>query len=91
MASNQQYNPAGQLIGPKATTWTTSGNTNVVTDVNITSTSGVVIIHTAVPAGFWKWVVTPTTLINGTLTPGFFTITSSDSESAGLAFSYKLI
>lgn len=79
------------LNAPTTRTWATQGNTDTVTDVNITNNVAVVIIHTAVPAGLWKVVVTPTTVNGATLTQGTFTVTSSSVENAGLTYSYKLI
>jgi hypothetical protein len=63
-----------------ATTWTTTGNTNVVTDATVTTSSIVVFMYATSPIGFWS-------VVCGS---GTFTITSSDSESAGLGFTYKV-
>lgn len=62
-------------------TWAATGNTDVVTDANVTATSFVVIMNTTIPTGRWQ-------VVCGS---GSFTITSSDSENIGLAYSYKLI
>lgn len=82
---NAKINPStGRLLvdaGPTtATTWTSTGNTMVVTNANVTATSMVSFMWATPPAGFWA-------VVCGS---GTFTITSSDSESAGLAFTYKV-
>lgn len=91
MASPNKYQPGLAYIAPISRTWATTGNTDTVTDVNITNSTAVVIIHTGVPAGFWKVVVTPTTVNGATLTAGSFTVTSSDAEQSGLTYSYKYL
>lgn len=80
--SVQRYVPAMMYLSPRSRTWATTGNTDTVTDADVTSTTGVVIIHTVVPVGFWKVVTNP---------GSGFTVTSSDSESTGLTYKYKLI
>ena len=82
MKGIQRYNPESMYIAPATRTWATTGNTDTVTDADVTSTTAVVIIHTSVPTGFWKVVTTAGT---------GFTVTSSDSESAGLTYSYKYL
>lgn len=62
------------------TSWLTTGNTHTVTDAHVTTASFVAIMNIGIPAGRWKIV----------LSNGSFVITSSDSESAGLAFAYKV-
>jgi len=73
------------LISPgfatASTTWTSTGNTNTVTDANCTTSSFISIMYTDIPVGLWK-------VVPGT---GSFVITSSDSESAGFAFKYKIL
>lgn len=63
-----------------ATTWTVTGNTRTITDATVTVTSVIFFMYATPPAGFWA-------VVCGS---GTFTITSSDSESAGLAFTYKV-
>lgn len=63
-----------------STTWATTGNTNTVTDANVTSSSFISVMFATPPAGFWA-------IVPGN---GSFVITSSDPESAGLAFKYKV-
>jgi len=63
------------------TTWATTGNTNTVTDSAVSATSMVLIQYTSIPNGNWK-------IVAGS---GSFVITSSDSESAGMGFIYKVL
>ncbi len=63
-----------------ATTWATAGNTSTVTDAAVTATSIILLMPATPPAGLWA-------VICGA---GSFVITSSDSESAALAFTYKV-
>lgn len=64
-----------------ATTWGNGGNTSTITDANCSATSFIVIMHTGIPAGFWK--IAPGA--------GSFVITSSDGENSSLSFSYKIL
>jgi len=67
--------------GATATTWGGSGgNTSTVTDATVTASSIVVFMCATPPHGFWG-------VVCGS---GTFTITSSDSENANLAFTYKI-
>lgn len=63
--------------------WATTGNTDVVADANVTSTTLVDIMNTSAYVG--PWYVT--------LNPGVgFTVTSSNSETASTTtYKYKLI
>lgn len=78
-------------------TWATTGNTDTVTDVNLTSTSRVDYAVTGgTQQGQWKVVVTPTTYSTTaagvtTINSGTFVVTSTDSESAGLTYTYKIL
>lgn len=62
------------------TTWVTGGNSSVVTNAAVTPTSIILFMCATPPAGLWG-------VLRGT---GTFTITSSDSESSSLAFTYKV-
>jgi hypothetical protein len=66
------YNPSLRYDAEDSTTWTTTGNTDTVTDVNVKATSIIVIMHTSAYEG--NWYVTPAA--------GSFTVTSSDVETA---------
>lgn len=74
-----QYLPT-TIITPPTRIWLTSGNTDVVIDASVGSGSCIVVTPTSIPAGFWKVVVGA----------GNFTVTSSDSESAGLTYNYTI-
>lgn len=64
-----------------AATWGGSGgNTTTVTDATVKTTSIIVVMPATPPAGNWGIVCSN----------GSFVITSSDAESAALAFSYKV-
>lgn len=76
-----QYAPELSTVSTVSKTWTTTGNTNTVIDESVHPSSVVAVNPTSIPAGFWKVVVAQ----------GSFTITSSDSESAGLGFNYKIL
>lgn len=62
------------------TTWGSTGNTKTISDATVTATSIVVFMTATSPAGLWS-------VVCGS---GTFTITSSDSESSSLAFTYKV-
>lgn len=62
--------------------WTTTGNTDVITDSAIKDNSYVIFVPTAAPAGTWYV---------SAVTDGSATITSSDSESAGLTYNYIIL
>ncbi len=80
--SSQQpnaYDPALQNVTTPTKSWTTTGNTDICIDAAVHPTSNVLVTPVSnTPAGTWKLVVTQ----------GSFTITSSDSESAGLTYNY---
>lgn len=63
-----------------ATTWGSGGNTKTVTDATVTAASIVVFMCATPPNGVWG-------VVCGS---GSFTVTSSDAESASLAFTYKV-
>lgn len=82
--SSQQpsdYAPYLSSISTVSKTWTTTGNANTVTDESVHPSSCIIVTPTSIPAGNWKVVVAQ----------GSFTITSSDSESAGLGFNYTIL
>lgn len=66
--------------GATATTWTVTGNTRTISDATVAASSLIVFMTATPAAGIWG-------VVPGS---GTFTITSSDSESAGLAFTYKV-
>lgn len=77
-----QYDPSMALTGIPTRIWLTSGNTDVVIDASCHPSSCIVVTpQNNPPAGFWKVVAG-----NGT-----FTVTSSDSESAGLTYNYTIL
>lgn len=77
-----QYDPAFSIPSSPTRIWLTSGNTDVVFDASVHPSSGIVVTPvSSVPAGFWKVVVGQ----------GTFTVTSSDSESAGLTYNYTIL
>jgi len=61
-------------------TWLTSGNTDTVTSRAILASSFIIPVPKTPSSGNWAVVVNPL--------GGSFTITSSDSESAGLIYKY---
>lgn len=75
-----QYFPTGIIISPAARIWGTTGNTDVVIDATVSPGCTITVTPTSLPAGFWKVVVGQ----------GTFTVTSSDSESAGLTYNYTI-
>lgn len=63
--------------------WTTTGNTDTITDTAIKDNSFIIpVCKSGAPAGFWA----VTTISNGSAV-----ITSSDSESAGLVYYYVIL
>lgn len=76
-----QYFPAMQNIVPPTRTWGTTGNTDTVTDATVHPGSAILVTPTSTPAGTWKVVVAQ----------GSFVVTSSDSESAGLTYNYRIL
>ena len=83
--SSQQpanYEPSMSISVAPTRIWLTSGNTDVVIDGSCHPSSCIVTTpQNNTPAGFWKVVAG-----NGT-----FTVTSSDSESAGLTYNYTIL
>lgn len=85
---NSAFNPATRRLltdsgssAATAATWGGSGgNTSTITDARITPTSMIVFMTATPPNGLWG-------VVCGT---GSAVITSSDSESAALAFTYKV-
>ncbi len=77
-----QYSPELAICASPTRIWLTSGNTDTVIDAAVHPSSGIVVTPvSSVPAGFWKVVVSQ----------GTFTVTSSDSESAGLTYNYTIL
>lgn len=66
--------------GATAVTWANTGNINTIVDATVTAVSIIMFMCATPPVGLWG-------VVCGS---GTFTITSSDSESAGLAFTYKV-
>lgn len=96
MASPQLYLPPEMYIGSTTGTWGAGGNTSVVTDTNVNSTSLPLVVPTSTFAGRW-WItaITPSSSSTSgagviTVTAGSFTINSSSSENSAVTFSYKL-
>lgn len=82
--SSQQpnnYDPAFLNVTTPTRTWGTTGNTDTVIDASVHPSSNVLVTPTSIPSGFWKVVVAQ----------GSFTVTSSDSESAGLTYNYVVL
>lgn len=77
-----QYDPAMQNGSNTVRVWATSGNTDTVIDATIHPSSSILVTASgAIPAGFWKVVVSQ----------GSFVVTSSDSETAGLTYNYAIL
>lgn len=85
--TQQLYDPAQLYVLPVKRTWTTTGNTDTVTDESIFAATQVLIMNTSAYAGRWYVSnITPTSSSTNatgvtTITPGTFTITSSSSET----------
>ena len=71
--------PFGVISPAPVRSWGTTGNTDVVHDQSCTANTFVDIQHPTAPAGFWQVVSSE----------GYFTVTSSNSETAGLTYSYR--
>lgn len=78
-AQPRQYMPFGTISPAPIRSWANNGNTDTVIDASCTSTTFVDLSPQTNPTGFWKVVASN----------GSFTVTSSDSESAGLNYSYR--
>jgi len=77
-----QYEPSLAISTPPTRIWLTTGNTDIVYDASCHPSSCIVWTpQNNIPAGFWKVVASQ----------GSFTVTSSDSESAGLTYNYTLL
>lgn len=77
-----QYQPGMQNVSKPVRSWATSGNTDTVIDATVHPNSAILVTPTSAnPAGFWKIVVSQ----------GQFVVTSSDSESAGLTYTYRIL
>lgn len=80
-AQPRQYDPSYLLSTAPLRTWGTTGNTDTVIDATCTAGCFIDLSSlSATPAGFWK-------VVAGN---GSFVVTSSDSESAGLTYYYRI-
>lgn len=75
------YEPSMSIAVAPTRIWATTGNTDVVIDASVHPSVCIVVTPTTNPTGFWKVVVGQ----------GTFTVTSSDSESAGLTYNYTIL
>ena len=99
MAQSPQFYDPAQLYVPSITrAWTTTGNTDTVTDASIVSSTQIIVMNTSAYAGRWYVSnITPTSSSTSaagvvTVTPGTFTITSSSSETqTTTTYSYIII
>ena len=76
-----QYLPGMQNVTTPTRTWLTTGNTDTVIDASVHPSSAILVTPQSVPAGFWKVVASQ----------GSFLLTSSDSESAGITYNYRIL
>lgn len=76
-----QYDPGLAIPSSPTRIWGTTGNTDVVIDASCHPSSCIVVTPTSTPNGIWKIVVSQ----------GTFTVTSTDSETAGLTYNYTLL
>jgi hypothetical protein len=76
----RQYDPSVVTNPAPVRSWGTTGNSDTVIDATCTANTFVDVSPQSIPAGFWKIVAAN----------GSFTVTSSDSESAGLNYAYRL-
>jgi len=84
MSFNLQHHiPASRYKVIATDDWDTTGTTHTVTDDDVKSNSFICFgfSETELPAGRW----------GHTCSSGSFTITSTDSEAAGLTFSYIIL
>lgn len=70
-----------QNVAPPSRIWGTTGNTDTVIDATVHPGSAILVTPTVTPVGNWKVVVAQ----------GSFVVTSSDSESAGLTYNYRVL
>ena len=96
--SPQFYDPALLEIPSVTKAWTSTGNTDTVTDPSIVSSTQVVLMNTSAYAG--RWYISNITATSSstsaagvtTITPGTFTVTSSSSEpQTTTTYQYTLI
>lgn len=76
-----RYSPFLAYKSAITQTWATTGNTDTVTNANVHSNSVVIPVPTSQQNGLWYV----------TVTEGQFVVTSSDSESAGLTYTYIVL
>lgn len=79
-----QYDPFLRNKTRVTKSWTTTGNTDTITDSAIGASSYVLPYVYGVTPAAGRWAVSVTT-------PGTATITSSDSETAGLTYHYIIL
>lgn len=80
-----EYLPFFRYKNVATKAWTTSGNTDVVSDPKVSSNSFIdfMFLNGTFPAGT-NWSVT--------LNPGVgFTVTSTDSESTNFSYAYRIL
>jgi len=82
--SPAQYDPAFTMPHP-IRIWGNTGNTDTVIDATVTPRSVILVNPTTAggipPNGFWQILTSN----------GQFVITSTDSESAGLTYNYRIL
>lgn len=79
-AQPRNYMPFGVISPAPVRIWATTGNTDTVTDASCTANSFIDIQPLSNTAGTWKWLPAN----------GSFTVTSTDSETAGITYQYRL-
>lgn len=79
-AQPRQYDPSYVLSPAPQRVWGTTGNTDTVIDATCTPGCFIDVSPQSNPTGFWKIISAQ----------GSFTVTSSDSESAGLIYAYRI-
>lgn len=77
-----QYQPSMQNVAQPTRLWGTTGNSDICYDATVHPTSCIVITFQTQPSGASYTVVA---------SQGYFTVTSSDSESAGLSYNYRIL
>lgn len=78
-AQPRNYMPFGVISPAPVRVWATTGNTDTVIDASCTANTFIDLQALINAAGTWKVVAAN----------GSFTVTSTDSESAGLQYMYR--
>jgi hypothetical protein len=78
-AQPRQYMPFGTIAPAPVRVWGTTGNTDTVIDATCTANTFVDIQALSAQAGTWRVLAAN----------GSFTVTSTDSESAGIQYIYR--